>query len=118
VRWSIFTGYPAPRTLGSVTARRISGWPAWQVVYAAGVASTVALLWAGIAAYSDTANVESCPGARPGADAIGVLCPHPILVASHPHQLRGTLLIGAATAWAVATVMLARSFRSAARHSA
>src|SRR5690242_15712117 len=93
-----------------MTARRISGWPVWQVVWAAGVASTVALLAAGMTAYSETTTVESCPGA-PSRPSLGVLCPHPLLVTTRPHELRGAVLLAAAAVWAVATVVLARSFR-------
>lgn len=97
-----------------MTARRISGWPVWQVVWAAGVASTVALLAAGMTAYSETTTIQSCPGSPPGP-SIGVLCPHPVLVTSRPHELRGAVLLAAAAVWALATVVLARSFRPTGR---
>jgi hypothetical protein len=96
-----------------MTAQRISGWPVWQVVWAVGIVSTAALLVVGATSALETTTVQNCPGVPTptGANGVlGVLCPSPTTVTTHPHELRGLFFIVIAAVWAIATILLARSY--------
>ena len=97
-----------------MTARRISGWPIWQVAWALGTVSTAALLVVGATSALETTTSQTCPGApvATGNGAVlGVLCPSPTTVTTHPHEARGLLLIVLAALWAIATILIARSYK-------
>ena len=93
-----------------MTHQRISGWPVWQLVWVVGTISTMALLLSGVAWARESSTLTTCPAATP-SDA-SVLCAAPITTGTtHPHELRGFLLIALAVVWGIATVRLAGALR-------
>jgi hypothetical protein len=86
------------------------------LVWAAGTVSTAALLVVGATSALETTTSETCPGApvaTGNGDIAGVLCPSPITVTTHPHEVRGLLLIAVAAVWAIARMLLARGYKPA-----
>ena len=88
-----------------VAGPRISGWPAWGVIWVVGTASTLALFVAGISMVHYTASSSTWCQQTAGGQSVCQTS------ATHPLERSGLLLIAIGVAWGCGTIYLARSNR-------